>query len=157
MTAGQAMAPRDQLLEQVALGCRDATGVHGQIGLTVWLADGQTTVTGTSADARGWDREQVEAGQGPLATARRSGQTTRTGDLGRDPRFPALTEMAPTGLSAVSCPLIVDGVAVGVLTGYDAAPHLLDDDDLVMPSMAAAASGIVECALLVISEGTAHQ
>jgi PAS domain-containing protein len=131
-----------QRIREAASWCREVTGVGSEVGLVVRGRDGRDLLTGTSESAHSWGQAQLDAGQGPAVLASSENEVVRASDLGLDPRFPSLLETVPPGHSAVSCPVSVDQSVVGVLTVYDGSAALLEVDDLVVPSLAAAAAAI---------------
>lgn len=133
---------------QAARWCREVTGRGCEVALVVREPagqdgqDGQDLAASTSQAASRWSRAQVDAGEGPLVAASRGHEVSRSTDLGADPRFPALAGVIPRGHTIISRPVMAAEPACGTLTVYDASPGIMAEDDVVLPSLAAATAAI---------------
>jgi hypothetical protein len=131
-----------QLVQRMVSWCRLVTGERSGIGLVLWDRGAEELIASTSQAVQSWGQAQLEAQQGPLVAAARETAVVSTRDLGRDPSYPALADAVPAGHTAVSCPMLRGDTVVGVLTAYDVDAYLLASQDVVMPSLAAAATAM---------------
>jgi GAF domain-containing protein len=105
----------------------------GTDGAAVTLVDehGTRTVGATSELAARADALQYELDEGPCLTAWRTGELVRVDDTTGDRRWPAWDEAAARlGIrSALSAPLLADGVSIGAIKLYGLQPGRFDQHD----------------------------
>jgi hypothetical protein len=125
-------------MQRVVRWWRACTGETSEVHLWIRSGDGRDLHAGTSRRVRDWGAAQLDRGEGPVVTSWQDAVTVRSRDVGRDPRFPSLSS-GRSGPSAVSSPLTC-AQGSGVVTVVDPDAHLLEADDIVIPSLAAATS-----------------
>jgi GAF domain-containing protein len=105
----------------------------GTDGAAVTLVDehGTRTVGATSELAARADALQYELDEGPCLTAWRTGELVRIDDTTGDRRWPEWDEAAARmGIrSALSAPLLADGVSIGAIKLYGLQPGRFDQHD----------------------------
>jgi PAS domain-containing protein len=126
-------------MQRVVRWWRACTGETSEVHLWIRGRDGRDLHAGTSRRVRDWGAAQLDRGEGPVVTSWQDAVTVRSRDVGRDPRFPSLSSGSGSGPSAVSSPLTC-AQGSGVVTVVDPDAHMLDPDDIVIPSLAAATS-----------------
>ena len=101
------------------LAVQAVPGAQGA-GLTLLEQDRPQTVVATDAFVHEVDDVQYGVGEGPCLLAVAEGRTIASGNLGGDPRWPRFGPRAGRlGVhSALSIPLLVDGMPIGVLNVY---------------------------------------
>ncbi|MGH9264682.1 MAG: GAF and ANTAR domain-containing protein [Acidimicrobiales bacterium] len=104
-----------------------------------------STSAASSDVPRQVDAIQYEVGEGPCLDAIREHDIFRTGDLGRERRWPQFSSRAQqeTGVtSMVSFRLFVEGDTLGALNLYSKAPDAFDDRAVAVGSVFAAHAAI---------------
>jgi len=113
------------------------------------------TDAATGELARRADAIQDETGQGPSLDVIRVQERQRTGDLGRDERWPTLSArvVAETGLrSMLSFRLFVDSTTLGALNLYSSKVDAFDDADTTAGAEFAAHAALLGFATLMQQE-----
>lgn len=91
------------------------------------------------------DAIQYEVGEGPCLEAIKEHEVFRTGDLGRETRWPSFSSRAQreTGVTSMIClRLFVDGDTLGALNLYSKATDAFDDQAAVVGSVFAAHAAV---------------
>lgn len=132
------------VVQSTASACQIVTGSHSGVSLSLRLEGGGEVEASTSRSTLKWDGTQLAAGQGPTLLAAREAAVVTSADVANDPRFPGLRGSIPSGLNAISSPLVVGEMVLGVLTAYDVDRSLLDPGDTILPSLTAATVAIAQ-------------